>query len=76
MYNAKLPGLIERINTIMASWHCRTVDHDFKLLSVCQACGLGGSVLESVDFTCSWCVFVNARGARNKLSPIGLILLG
>ena len=43
---------------------------------VCQARGLGGSVLEYVDFTCSWCVFFNGRGARQKLSPSGLVLLG
>ena len=43
---------------------------------VCQARGLGGSVLEYVDLTCYWCVFVNGRGARHKLSHSGLVLLG
>ena len=33
-------------------------------------------MLESVDFTCSWCVFCNGRGARHKLSHSGLVLLG
>ena len=75
MYNLKLPALIDRINTSMASLHRRTVDHNFKFPE-CQARGLGGSVLESVDFTWTWCVFVNGRGARHKLSPSGLVLLG
>ena len=33
-------------------------------------------MLQSVDFTCSWSVFVNGRGARHKLSPSGLVLFG
>ena len=74
MYNVKLPALIDHINTSMASWHCRTVDITLSFLlnyaPVCQARGLGGSCLESVDFTCSWCVCFNGRGERHKLSPI------
>ena len=60
----------------MASWHCRIVDITLSFLlnyaPVCQARGLGGYVSESVDFTCSWCVFFNGRGAIHKLSPSGL----
>ena len=33
-------------------------------------------MLESVDFTCSWCVFFNGRGVKHKLGTSGLVLLG
>ena len=81
MYNVKLPAVTDHINTSMASCHCRTADHNFitfllNYAPLCQVRVLGCSVLQSVDFTCSWRVFVNGRGARHKLSPIGLVLLG
>ena len=38
---------------------------------VCQDRGFGGYVLESVDFTCSWCVFFNGRGHLVGLSCMG-----
>ena len=47
MYSVKLPALIDRIKTSMASWHCRTVDNNFKFpveLCTSESARLVGSV--------------------------------
>ena len=55
MYNVKLPALIDRINTSMASWHSRTVDHNFKSArlvgSVVLCCSLLTSHVLGVYFS-------------------------
>ena len=80
MYNVKLPALIDRTNTSICragtAGQLTITLFKFPVEPVCQARGLGVSVLESVDFTCSWCIFFNGIGARQKLSPSGLVLLG
>ena len=56
-----------------------TVDHNFKFpVELCTGLpgSCMGSAVHSVDFTCSWCEFVDGRGARHKLSPSGLVLFG
>ena len=76
MYNVKLPALTRVCRAAAAGQLTITLSFLLNYAPVCQAHGLGGSVLESVDFPCSWCVFVNGRGAKHKLSPSGLVLLG
>ena len=45
--NVKLVAIIDRINTSMASWHCRPADHNFKFpVELCTS--LPGSCMGSV----------------------------
>ena len=80
MYNVKLPALIDRNTQVCragtAGQLTVTISFLFNYAPVCQVRWLGGSVLESVDFTSYRCVFVNGRGARHKLSHSGLVFLG
>ena len=79
MYNVKLPALIDGINIVCRAGTAGqlTITLSFLLnyAPVCQARGLGGYVLESVDFTCSWCVFFNGRGTRHNLSPSLVVVM-